>query len=131
LEKIYDLYTADPFFVIALKNDQQRKIELNKLHKISINVDKRKKIVPSVLLIGLLILDLVCIESLKFKIALTLLLIFSFIAIYNLHNKQYTIVIVLKNKDKFRYLIASRKKLQMKEKVLQIRDLQFKHNFKE
>jgi hypothetical protein len=131
VEKIDDLYTVDTFFVIELKNDKQKKIEINHLHKIVINVVKRKKIVPSVLLIGLLILDLVYIDSLNFKIALSLLFLFSFIAIYYLSDKQYTLIIVLKNKDKFTYLITSGKKLQMKEKVLQIRDFQYKHNFKE
>ncbi len=131
MEKIDDLYTVDTFFVIELKNDKQKKIEINHLHKIVINVVKRKKIVPSVLLIGLLILDLVYIDSLNFKIALSLLFLFSFIAIYYLSDKQYTLIIVLKNKDKFTYLITSGKKLQMKEKVLQIRDFQYKHNFKE
>jgi len=43
LEKINDLSTVDSFFVIALKNDKKEKMEINKLHKISISVVKQTK----------------------------------------------------------------------------------------
>jgi hypothetical protein len=128
---IVDLYTVNPFFVIELKNRKKNKIEINKLHKISINVVKRKKILSSLILMGLLILDLAYIDSFTLKIAATFFLMLLFVAVFTFYSKQYIMVIELKNKEKLRYIISFRKKFETKEKIIHIRDLQFKHNFKD
>lgn len=130
LEKICDLYAVEPHFVIELKNGEQKKIEINKLNKISISFVKRKKTVSSVMLMILFVLNLAFIDSLQFKITLTALLIFLFILIHTLLNKQYKIIIELKNKKVLKYVFSLRKKCVMKENVLEIKNLQIKHNFK-
>lgn len=127
---ILDAHTNNPFFIIELKKNQKNKIEINKLHKISINIVKRKKIEMAVILMVLLISDLTYVEVVKFKIGIALGLLFLFAAIYTFYNKRYTLVIELKNKEKLRYPIAMRNKMKIKEKVFHIRDLQFKQNCK-
>ncbi len=130
-EKIYDLISIEPFFIVELKNEKKMNFEISKLHKISINVVKRKNIVALAMLTILIILELTFIDSSNLKMALTFFLLFIFIIIHNLYIKQYILVIELKNKKKLKYIVSSRKKLEMKEKILYLRDLQFKHNFKD
>lgn len=130
LQKIYDLRTIDDFFIIDLKNGREKKIEINELDKISIRVVKRKKMFFFSILASFVILDLIYIESLTSKIEGVFFIVLFLFGIYTIYKKKYRLVMDLQNNEKLQYEISSRRKLEMKEKVLRVRDIQFKHNFK-
>ena len=130
LQKIQDLRTIDDFFIIDLKNGREKKIEINELGKISIRVVKRRKIFSFLILVGLNIINFIFLDTLKSKIEGAFFILLFFMAIYNCYRKQYRLVMNLHNNEKYQYEISSRSKLAIKEKVLHLRNIQFKHNFK-